>query len=80
MTSEATDGFVRHLRLAVASLDVPARSDGELLGDFIERRDSEAFERLVRRHGPMVLGVCLRILAHRQDAEDAFRASTRNAA
>ena len=51
------------------------RSDGELLTAFVDRRSSSAFAELVRRHGPMVLGVCLRILRHAHDAEDAFQAS-----
>jgi RNA polymerase sigma factor (sigma-70 family) len=51
------------------------RSDGELLTCFIEQRDEKAFEALVRRHGPMILGVCSRILRNAHHAEDAFQAT-----
>jgi len=42
---------------------------------FVSDRDEVAFEALVRRHGPMVLRVCRRILREENDAEDAFQAT-----
>lgn len=51
------------------------RTDEQLLDRFVSERDALAFEALVRRHGPMVLGVCRRLLQHPQDAEDAFQAT-----
>jgi RNA polymerase sigma factor (sigma-70 family) len=66
---------LRHIR-RVALL--PARdtpTDAQLLESFWARRDEAAFEALLRRHGPMVLGVCRRVLRHAQDAEDAFQAT-----
>ena len=45
----------------------------DCVGTIIAGRDEAAFEALVRRHGPMVLGVCRRILTDSHDAEDAFQ-------
>lgn len=49
--------------------------DALLLDRFIKQWDHEAFRDLVGRHGPMVLGVCRRILRDHADAEDVFQAT-----
>ena len=54
---------------------IEPRSDGQLLRDYVARREQTAFSALVRRHGPMVLSVARRVLRHRQDADDAFQAT-----
>ena len=54
---------------------VAGLGDGELLGRFADRRDEAAFEGLVARLGPMVLGVCRRMLADPHDVDDAFQAT-----
>ncbi len=50
-------------------------SDSELLRAYVLKRDEAAFTALVRRHGPMVLGVSRRLLRHDSDAEDVFQAT-----
>jgi RNA polymerase sigma factor (sigma-70 family) len=50
-------------------------ADGVLLTRFVQIRDEGAFAVLVRRHGPMVLRVCHRVLHDCHAAEDAFQAT-----
>src|SRR5262249_55951271 len=54
--------LIRDLRAAVLRREPSGLSDGELLECFVLERDEAAFEALLRRHGPMVLGTCRRLL------------------
>lgn len=50
-------------------------TDGQLIARFLggDETSEEAFRILIHRHGPMVLGVCRRVLGDRHAAEDAFQ-------
>src|SRR5438445_10247810 len=50
-------------------------TEGELLERFVGGRDEAAFEALIARHGPMVLGVCRQLLPDPNDVDDAFQAT-----
>jgi RNA polymerase sigma factor (sigma-70 family) len=75
MATSTVNGVLRHLRQVALLRDGGGLTDGQLLEHFLARRDETVFEALVRRHGPMVFGVCRRLLANEQDAEDAFQAT-----
>jgi len=75
MPSTLVTNLARDLRRMVFVGSSAGMTDGELLERFLAGREEAAFEALLRRHGPMVLGVCRRVLRHEQDAEDAFQAT-----
>src|SRR5436190_20791893 len=63
------------MRRAAIRRDGAGLSDGELFEAYLAERDRDFLEALVRRHGPMVFGVCQRLLRNSHDAEDAFQAT-----
>ncbi|MFL5340005.1 MAG: sigma-70 family RNA polymerase sigma factor [Gemmataceae bacterium] len=73
MATKTGRSVIRHIRRAVVLCE--GGTDAELLQLFAQNRDEAAFEALVRRHGPMVLGVCRRVVGHDADADDAFQAT-----
>jgi RNA polymerase sigma factor (sigma-70 family) len=75
MPSAVPAAVVNRLRTLVAAGELEGRPDAELVERFARRRDEAAFEALVRRHGPMVLRLCRRLLPGEADAEDVFQAA-----
>src|SRR3974377_2132573 len=75
MATSPMSTLFQYLRTTELLADGARMTDGDLLNRFVAGRDEAAFAALVRRHGQMVWGVCRRVLAGQQDAEDAFQAT-----
>ncbi|OWK36090.1 sigma-70 family RNA polymerase sigma factor [Fimbriiglobus ruber] len=75
MATHRTAGVFRALELTTRAAGVDDAPTAALLAWFAADRNQAAFAELVRRHGPLVLGVCRRVAGHREDAEDAFQAT-----
>jgi RNA polymerase sigma factor (sigma-70 family) len=66
--------ILQHFPTLAQARNAERLTDGELLRRFSALGDEEAFTALVRRHGPMVLQVCRRLLHDVHAAEDVFQA------
>jgi RNA polymerase sigma factor (sigma-70 family) len=75
MPKQQFDDVLRFLGSLRAAHAVQVASDAQLLERFLTDKDAATFTALVRRHGPMVLGVCRRVLGDFHSAEDAFQAT-----
>src|SRR5580704_6077524 len=78
MGNQSSGAVLRQIHTLFAAGSFSGHSDRQLLERFVAHRDAGAelaFAALVERHGPMVLGVCRRMLADAHDAEDAFQAT-----
>jgi RNA polymerase sigma factor (sigma-70 family) len=78
MRSRSGGAALPHVQMLFDAGAVGMLTDGELLDYFVSRRGDAveaAFGALIRRHGPMVLGVCRGVLGDRPETEDAFHAT-----
>ena len=75
MAKRPLDAVIRHIRAMAAERQTGRQNDRELLERFVECQDRAALAALVQRHGPMVRGLCRRLLRHEQDVDDAFQAT-----
>src|SRR3954471_7084267 len=66
---------LKQLRTLFGAGTVTGLDDLQLLERFVGRCDEAAFEALLARHGPLVLGACRRLLDDPADVEDAFQAT-----
>ncbi|CAN5482460.1 hypothetical protein BH10PLA2_BH10PLA2_27600 [soil metagenome] len=74
MTTRGMQQALTWARATVLDREAATMTDAQLLNAFLTSRAEAAFEAILRRHGPMIFGVCKRFLPNQHDAEDAFQA------
>src|SRR5262249_51554519 len=72
--SKASFSLMHVIRTMAGAYQADGRSDAELLSSYAATHDETAFTTLMVRHGPLVCGICNRILGHAEEAEDAYQA------
>src|SRR5262245_30292658 len=75
MATGQLGSVLRHVRALLGDRPRAGASDAELVTRFVRDRDQAAFTALVERHGPMVLGLCRRVVQDPHEAEDVFQAT-----
>jgi RNA polymerase sigma factor (sigma-70 family) len=75
MASGRLSTILQHLHCLGSAAQAGELTDAELLERFAAKQEQGAFAALLKRHGPMVLSVCRRVLGNAHDAEDAFQAT-----
>jgi RNA polymerase sigma factor (sigma-70 family) len=75
MASPPLAGVLRYIWRLSGTGAGDEQSDSQLLRQFVVHQDGAAFAALLRRHGPLVFGVCRQILRETHPAEDAFQAT-----
>src|SRR5260370_14748126 len=75
MAKAPLEDVVHHIRKMVDAQTLAEATDRQLVERFVRGHEELAFATLLRRHGPMVLGVSLGILRQLEDAEDVFQAT-----
>src|SRR5438105_990347 len=75
MATRHLNVVVEHLRRLTAKAATDTLSDRQLLDRFVQEQSESAFQTLVARYGPLVLGVCRRVQYQEEDVEDAFQAT-----
>jgi RNA polymerase sigma factor (sigma-70 family) len=74
MTRLHSPTLINHLKTLFRVGTLSGVGEGELLERFFVKHDEAAFEEILARHGPMVLGTCRRWLDDPDDVDDAFQA------
>jgi RNA polymerase sigma factor (sigma-70 family) len=74
-TAEPLGRLVGQLRRTAEANSLADTGDAELLDRYRKQHDAAAFEAIVRRHGPLVLTACRRVLGSAADVDDVFQAT-----
>src|SRR5271170_1053397 len=75
MINRPLNDLLGYFRSLDSTLPDDAWTDAQILERYVSQGEEAAFRVLLRRHGPMVLAVCRRILQDAHAAEDAFQAT-----